>query len=142
MKTGICAVVGQVVSSSHAVAASNSDSDLSSKITSGMWQDALTIASNAVWAIDTRKPAAASCAARSVRVRGLPSAIKTCVATVAGASGADANTLDRGREDAGLMRSRRCTAATASKKFAEQKTAQFRPTVYDLRPTSIHPLTQ
>jgi hypothetical protein len=76
-KIGMCAVTGQVVSSWSVSAAFRSTSEPSSRMKSGTWQEALTIASNDVRACDTLRPAARSCNARASSVRALVSAMRT-----------------------------------------------------------------
>ena len=73
----MCEVTGQVVSSRPASDGSMSVSEASSRIMSGTWQEALTMASKAVRATETRRPASRSCASRRSRETALPSAIKT-----------------------------------------------------------------
>lgn len=71
-------VTGQVVSRRPVSVASMPLSESASRIASGTWQDALTIASKPVRATDTRKPARRSCASRRSREASLPSAMRTC----------------------------------------------------------------
>src|SRR4029453_14368743 len=89
---GMCSVGGQVLNIRMVSTASIPVTDSSSRITSGTWQEALTIASKPVRATATRNPAVLSCASRTSRDTASPSAINTSGALPLASAGDRATT--------------------------------------------------
>ena len=112
---GMCAVVGHIVSIRTVSTASIPVNESSSRITSGVWQVAFTIASKPVRATKTRRPAERSCASRTSLDTASPSAIST-----SGESGeatrARAATIGwTGVDDRDTVWALRCTSATRAR---------------------------
>jgi hypothetical protein len=129
----MCEVVGQVLSIRTVSVTSIPVTVSSSKITSGTWQEALTIVSKPVRATATRNPAVLSCASRTSRDTPSPSAINTSGAAprvsacgVAATGGVE-----------GVVRERwvpfRCTPQARSKNVAEFALRDWRLAACDSR---------
>ena len=116
----MCEVVGQVRSMRTVSVASIPVTVSSSRITSGTWQEALTIASKPVRATETRNPAVLNCASRTSRDTASPAAINTSGATPRPSAGGVATTAG----GCGVVRDRdvafRCTTEAVSKNVAQK----------------------
>jgi hypothetical protein len=110
----MCAVVGHTVSMRTVSTASIPANESSSRITSGVWQVAFTIASKPVRATKTRSPAERSCASRMSRETASPSAISTSGAGADATRGVLATRGWTGRADGDTV-CVRCTPATRAK---------------------------
>jgi hypothetical protein len=117
----MCEVVGQVLSIRTVSVTSIPVTVSSSRITSGTWQEALTIVSKPVRATDTRNPAVLSCASRTSRDAASPSAINTSGATPRLSAGGVATTggVDDCVRDRGVPF--RCTPKARSKNVAQNR---------------------
>lgn len=111
----MCAVVGQTLNIRRVSGASIPLNVSSSRITSGIWTDAFTIASNPVRATETRSPAVRSCASLMSRETASPSAISTSGASVETTRVGVATIVRTGAADRDRVCALRCTRRTRAK---------------------------